>query len=130
MIFPRTLSKLNYAGDFKMLEDFRLSFVGGTVALLTRAFFDLIYSTLQVWLTGFTTQDGFTFQSKAVWFALWHGHSGRRPFAIFQDAGIRSVGGITRRARPFFLLGAWTFLRRQPAGLADEQAAQRRRSLG
>ena len=110
VVFPATLTKLNYAGDFKMLEDFRLSFVGGTFALLTRAFFDLIYSTLQVWLTGFTTQDGFTFQSKAVWFALGMGTGVAALFAIFQSIESDRAESVPPSTRPLFLLGAWTFL--------------------
>ena len=110
IIFPTTISKLNYAGDFKMLDDFRASLVGGTLALFTRAFFDLIYSTLQVWVTGLTTQEGFTFQSKAVWFAFGMGILIAALFALFQDTETSTSEDESPGLLSMFLLGAWTFL--------------------
>lgn len=110
IIFPTTITKLNYAGDFKMLGDFRLSLIGGALALLTRASVDLLYSTLQVWLTGLTSQDGFTFQSKAVWFSLGMGILIAALFAFFQDLGTEASDDDRPNPLPIFLLGAWTFL--------------------
>ena len=110
IIFPATITKLNYAGDFKMLEDFRISLVGGALALLTRAFMDLIYSTLQVWLTGLISQDAFTFQSKAVWFAVGMGVLVAALFALFQDVRTDPSEDHHPNARPIFALGAWAFL--------------------
>lgn len=69
-VFPQSLARLNYTGDFKFLQDFSGSFVGGLMALLNRGIFDLVYSTLQVWFATLTGQAAFTFQSKAAWFAL------------------------------------------------------------
>jgi uncharacterized membrane protein YvlD (DUF360 family) len=110
IIFPATITKLNYAGDFKMLGDFQISFLGGALALLTRAFFDFIYSTLQVWLTGLTTQDGFTFQSKAVWFAFAVGILVAAIFALFQDVDVQGEQENHRSSLPLFLFGCWAFL--------------------
>lgn len=110
VVFPTTITKLNYAGDFKMLEDFRISLVGGSLALLTRAFYDLIYSTLQVWLTGLTSQDGFTFQSKAVWFAFGMGALVAALFAFFQDLSPEASDNDHPNPLPVFLLGGWAFL--------------------
>ncbi len=110
VIFPTTITKLNYAGDFKMLEDFRTSLMGGALALFTRFFYDLIYSTLQVWLTGLTSQDGFTFQSKAVWFALALGLLVAVIFAFFQDVDAEHPDGTHQSPVPVFLLGVWAFL--------------------
>lgn len=110
VIFPTTVSKLNYAGDFKMLEDFQVSFLGGVLALWTRAFFDLLYATLQVWLNSLTSQDGFTFQSKAVWFALGIGLLVGLLFALLQRLEPEDERGQPRGVLPLFLLGAWAFL--------------------
>jgi hypothetical protein len=109
-VFPSTISRSNYAGDFKMLEDFRTSLLGGSLTLLTRAFYDLIYSTLQVWLTGLTSQDGFTFQSKAVWFSFGIGIILTLLFAVFQDLDGEVEDNFPQTIFPFFLLGFWAFV--------------------
>ena len=109
-IFPATLTKLNYAGDFKMLEDFRVSLLGGLLALVTRLFNDLIYSTLQVWITGLTSQDGFTFQSKALWFAFALGLLSAVVFALFQSVSDDPLGETKESPLQVFLFGAWAFL--------------------
>jgi hypothetical protein len=110
IIFPTTIPKLNYAGDFKMLGDFRDSLIGGILALLTRAFVDLIYSTVQVWWTGLTGQDGFTFQSKAVWFALAMGLSVAGLFALLQDPESGGSANQPELPLPLLILGSWGFL--------------------
>ncbi len=73
MVFPTTITVTNYAGDFKLLQDFHQSFLAGSFAVLTRAALDLIYATLQVWLAVLGTPDAFTFQSKIAWFAFGAG---------------------------------------------------------
>jgi hypothetical protein len=110
IVFPTTISKLDYAGDFKMLEDFHASFLGGFLALLTRAFFDFTYSVLQVWAAGLTSQEGVTFQSKVAWFALVMGILVAGLFAIFQDVESRSQEDDVGGPLPLFLLGGWAFL--------------------
>ena len=110
IIFPGTISKLNYAGDFKMLGDFQTSVLGGALALFTRAFFDFIYSTLQVWLTGLTTQDGFTFQSKALWFAFAVGILVAIAFAFFQNAEVTDETEDQKSLLSLFLFGGWAFV--------------------
>jgi uncharacterized membrane protein YvlD (DUF360 family) len=109
-VFPASLARLNYAGDFKMFEDFKASFLGGSLSVLTRAFFDLIYSTFQVWVTGLTSQEGFTFQSKAVWFAFGAGIIVAIVFAFFQDAEVDSQTDDPHSPLSVFLFGLWTFL--------------------
>jgi hypothetical protein len=108
-IFPATISKLNYAGDFKMLGDFQVSILGGALALFTRVFSDSIYSTLQVWLTGLTTQEGFTFQSKAVWFAFGVGTLVAGAFALFQDVDGKGEPEGHKISLPLFMFGGWAF---------------------
>ena len=108
--FPSTLSRSNYAGDFKMLEDFRTSLLGGSLALLTRAFFDLVYSTLQVWLSGLLKVDGFTFQSKVVWFSFGIGILLTLLFAFFQDVNNEAETNPAKTSLSLFLFGLWAFL--------------------
>ena len=108
--FPSTLSRSNYAGDFKMLEDFRTSLLGGSLAMLTRAFFDLIYSTLQVWLSGLLKVDGFTFQSKVVWFSFGIGILLAVLFAFFQDVDREEETTPAKTPLSLFVFGLWAFL--------------------
>ncbi len=110
IVFPTTVSRTNYAGDFKMFEDFHPSFLGGVFTLFTRAFFDLIYSTLQVWLTGVTGSAGLTFQSKAVWFAFGVGIILSAIFALFHDLNSGNEPNPAQSPLPLFLFGFWAFL--------------------
>jgi hypothetical protein len=110
IVFPTTVSRTNYAGDFKMFQDFQPSVLAGLFTLFTRAFYDLIYSTLQVWLTGITGQDGFTFQSKAVWFAFGVGIIITAIFAFFQDVEDETEPNASRPPVSLLLFGFWAFL--------------------
>ena len=110
IVFPTTVSRTNYAGDFKMFQDFHPSILGGMFTLFTRAFFDLIYSTLQVWLTGITGQDGLTFQSKAVWFAFGVGVVLAVVFALFHDVEGEPETKPSQPPLSLFLFGFWAFL--------------------
>ena len=78
--------------------------------LFTRAFFDLVYSTLQVWLTGITGQAGLTFQSKAVWFAFGLGIIITVFFAFFHQAEDLTETKPAQTPLPLFLFGFWAFL--------------------
>ncbi len=69
-VFPTTLARMNYAGDFKLFQDFGGSVFTGLMALLTRGVFDLLYSTVRVWFGSLVEPAAFTFESKAAWFAL------------------------------------------------------------
>jgi hypothetical protein len=109
-LFPATISTREYAGDFKMLADFQSSYLAGLMALLTRFALDLLYSVVQVWTAGLTAQAGFTFLSKAAWFALALGAVVAALFAAFQRATASAENDGTRPRRELFLLGAWTFL--------------------
>jgi hypothetical protein len=110
VLFPASIARLNYAGDFKLLGDFQGSFIGGVLTLFTRVIFDLIYSTIQVWITGFTGQEGFTLQSKAVWFALGVGIVVAGLFALFQDVERRGDDAERQGPRPVAVLGACAFV--------------------
>lgn len=85
VIFPASLATKQYAADVKFLADFQPSFVGGLLTLFTRAFIDLFYASLQVWVEGLFRQDSFTFQSKIAWFAFGLGILIAMLFAFFND---------------------------------------------
>lgn len=110
VVFPSSISTLQYAGDVKMLEDFQVSFLGGILALFTRAFFDLVYSTLQIWLIGLIGQGGFTFQGKAAWFAFGLGIVLAAAFAFFQDVKAEIGTDHPKTPLPVFLFGLSAFL--------------------
>lgn len=111
IVFPRSIARLNYSGDFKFLQDFQGSFLSGALATSTRAAFDLIYSTIQVWFNELTGPAGFTLQSKAAWFALGVGALIAVLFALTQPAGIdpdeRNPGAS---AASLFVFGLVAFL--------------------
>jgi len=69
-VFPATIPVANYAGDFKLLQDFHGSALTGILAFLTRALLDLIYATLQVWFVVLGDSSAWTLQSKIAWFAV------------------------------------------------------------
>ncbi len=110
-IFPRSIARLNYSGDFKFLQDFQVSFSNGVLTTATRAALDLIYSTVQVWFNSLTGPAGFTLQSKATWFALAVGALVAVVFALAQPRreadGTRKEGAS---ARSLFLFGFVAFL--------------------
>ncbi len=110
ILFPASLSTPQYAGDVKMLRDFQPSIVGGLFTLLTRAFVDLLYSTLLVWVEGLTRQEGFTFQSKVVWFAFCLAALLSIYFSFFQDAQEKAESEAPRSPFPMFILGLLAFL--------------------
>ncbi len=110
IVFPTTISRTNYAGDFKMFQDFQPSILAGMFTLFTRAFLDLVYSTLQVWLTGITGQAGFTFQSKAVWFAFGAGIILAVLFALFQDVDNENEPNPSKSPASLFVFGFWAFV--------------------
>jgi hypothetical protein len=110
LVFPGTISRSNYAGDFKFLQDFSGSFSTGTMQLLTRALFDLVYSTLQVWLAPLVGAAAFTFQSKVSWFAIALGIGLSVAFSLFSDVS-REAEQDTKAGRlTFFLFGFFAFL--------------------
>jgi hypothetical protein len=69
-VFPSTIPIANYAGDFKLLQDFEGSALTGILAVLTRALLDLIYATLQVWFVVIGDAGEWTLQGKIAWFAF------------------------------------------------------------
>jgi hypothetical protein len=63
------------------------SFINSSLDLFNRAFVDLIYSTLQVWINAVFNLGGFTFQSIVTWFAFGLGILLAGVFAFFYDTG-------------------------------------------
>ncbi len=110
-VFPTTLARMNYAGDFKLFQDFGGSFFAGLLALLTRAVFDLIYTTVRVWFGALVGPASFTFESKAAWFALGVGILISVLFALSQPRGDDAATprlGASRRS--LFVFGFLAFL--------------------
>ena len=110
-IFPTTLARMNYAGDFKLFQDFGGSALAGLLTLLTRAVFDLIYTTVQVWFGAVVGPASFTFASKAAWFALAVGLLISLLFALSQPGGYDPTTprqGASRRS--LFVFGFLAFL--------------------
>jgi hypothetical protein len=109
-VFPSTISSSNYAADFKLLQDFNGSFAAGVLAVLTRAFFDLIYSTTHVWLAALSDPAVFTFQSKIAWFAFGTGLLISGLFAIFHETQCKSDLPGSGSWRSFFIFGLGAFV--------------------
>jgi hypothetical protein len=109
IVFPSTITIANYAGDFKLLEDFSVSFISGMLAVLTRAVLDVIYATLQVWISVLSDPSAWTLQGRAAWFAFGAGTLLALTFAFFHgpdDAEPQSPSP----PRSLFLFGLWTFV--------------------
>ena len=109
LVFPSTISSSNYAGDFKFMQDFKGSFAAGVFAVLTRAFFDLVYSTTHVWLAGLSDPAALTFQSKIAWFAFGTGLLISAVFALFHDVPLASESPGSASRRSLFLFGLAAF---------------------
>jgi hypothetical protein len=110
VVFPSTIPIANYAGDFKLLQDFNTSFLAGVLAVLTRLTLDLIYSTVQVWLSAISDPDVLTFQSKIAWLALALGAIIAGLFAWLYPAVSRDDDDQDMPTRSFAMLGLWAFL--------------------
>ncbi len=122
IIFPHQVAVR--ANDIRILHGSG-SLMGSVFNLLTHAFLDLIYSTLQVWTGAIANIDGFTFQSKVTWLAFGLGILLTIIFAIFQDASEKDSQENSFPASIFvvgffaFVLGAfpvWTFGKQISAG--------------
>jgi hypothetical protein len=107
-VFPSTIPLANYAGDFKLLQDFEGSALTGMLAVLTRALLDLIYATLQVWFVVIGDADQWTLQGKIAWFAFGLGAILTVLFGFFHADAASS----TRQKLPRSMLwcGLWAFL--------------------
>jgi len=92
--------------------EFRESFTDPLLNLFNRAFWDLIYGTLQVWINAVTNLEGFTFQNRVAWFAFGLGIALAVFFAFFHDTNERDLPGSSSPASMFvvgliaFVLGA------------------------
>ncbi|MFH1184465.1 MAG: hypothetical protein V1755_05435 [Chloroflexota bacterium] len=110
VVFPSTVTRANYAGDFKLLEDFDVSLVSGLLAVLTRAALDLIYATLRVWVSVLGDPDAWTLQGKISWFAFGLGALLALAFAFFHDAGGDAEAQSLNPPPSMVLFGLWAFL--------------------
>jgi hypothetical protein len=111
VVFPGTISVTNYAGDFKLLQDFGVSWISGALAVLTRGFLDLIFGTLQVWWAPITGSQSATFQSKIAWFAFAVG-TGLAFFFTQSQARLEPEDDTFRQSslRSVLVFGAWAFV--------------------
>ncbi len=107
VIFPQQVA--SRAGDLKILHSSSGSLASTLFTLLTHAFLDLTYSTLQVWTSAIANVDGFTFQSKIVWIAFGLGVLLTLVFAIFQDAS-ESEAGHNSTPTSIFIVGIIAFV--------------------
>jgi hypothetical protein len=109
-IFPTTISVTNYAGDFKLLQDFSGSFFAGVSTVLTRLVLDLIYASFQVWLSVLGNPDAFTLKSKIAWFAFGLGILLSLIFAFLFPVHRRSEPADEDAPRSWLLFGLWAFV--------------------
>ena len=110
IVFPSTIPIANYAGDFKLLEDFDVSLLSGLFAVLTRAVLDLIYSTLHVWLSLLSDPGAWTFQGKIAWLAFGMGTLLSLVFAFFHAVGGETDSKSPTPPRSMVLFGLWAFV--------------------
>jgi hypothetical protein len=128
IVFPSTIPVANYAGDFKLLRDFDLSVISGTLSVLTRAFLDLVYSTLQVWLAVLSDPEAWTFQGKISWFAFGLGALLAIVFAYFHDVRGNADKGHSSPPLSMAWFGLLTFLvGALPVWLTSKQLSQQGR---
>jgi len=107
IIFPQQVT--SRFGDLKILHNSSGSLATTLFTLLTRAFLDLIYSTLPVWTSAIASLEGFTFQSKVTWLAFGLGILLTILFAIFQDAKEREVQESSSPTS-IFVVGLFSFV--------------------
>jgi hypothetical protein len=107
-VFPSTLPISNYAGDFKLLQDFEGSALTGMLAVLTRALLDLIYATVQVWFVVIGDPGAWTLQGKIAWFSLGFAAMLTCLFGFFHTDADSSTPH--RLPRSMLWCGFWAFL--------------------
>jgi hypothetical protein len=109
-IFPTTIAITNYAGDFKLLQDFSDSFSAGIFTVLTRLVLDLIFASFQVWLSVLGNPDAFTLRSKIAWFAFGLGILLSLIFVFLFPLRRRSQTEGEETPRSWLLFGLWAFV--------------------
>jgi hypothetical protein len=109
VIFPSTIPNANYAGDFKLLQDFDVSVLSGALAVLTRAFLDLVHATLQVWFTFLADPDAWTLQAKISWLAFGLGAGLAILFGHLDAAGAETQKPASRSTASLLGFGLWAF---------------------
>ncbi len=69
--FPEIFQTMHRLGDISStVGRLQGSFIEFLLNLFSRAFLDLVYSTLQVWVSAIFNMNGFTFQRITAWFAF------------------------------------------------------------
>ncbi|HEY5984177.1 MAG TPA: hypothetical protein VIU38_11970 [Anaerolineales bacterium] len=109
VVFPSTIEIANYAGDFKLLQDFDVSILSGVFAILTRAVLDLLFATVRVWISVLGDPDAWTLQGKITWFAFGLGAALAAAFAFFHNGVDKSRTAATKPSRSLALFGLWAF---------------------
>ena len=103
-IFPTTIPIANYAGDFKLLQDFETSLLSGVLAVATRAVLDLLHSTLGVWTSFISQPDAWTLQGRITWFAAGIGLLLAAAFAWLHPLPVESATADSDRPRSLLWL--------------------------
>jgi len=115
-----------------VMGGFREDLAGSLLTFLSRALFDLIYLTLQVWTNAIINFDGFTFQSRVAWFAFGLGVLFAVAFAFFHDTSEKETSDHSSPASVFvvgfiaFILGAlpiWVISEQISAGVWNDRFA-------
>ena len=108
--FPDIFQTTSRLGEINStMGGLRESFVGSLLGLFNRAFLDLIYSTLQVWINAIFNLNDFTFQSRVAWFAFGLGILFAVVFAFFYDTSVEEVRDHSSPAS-IFLVGFLAFV--------------------
>lgn len=110
IVFPASIPIANYAGDFKLLQDFSTSPLAGLLAVITRACLDLVYATLQVWLTFITDPDSWTLQGKIAWLAFGMGAVLSLIYWKLEESRTDGNSSTPAVMRSLTWFGLWTFL--------------------
>ena len=110
LVFPSTIPIANYAGDFRLLEDFDSSFASGILSVLTRAVFDLVYAIVQVWLTVLGDPDAWTFTGKITWFAFGLAALLAAAFAFFHHDVDETAHPEPTPPRSLAVFGVYSFI--------------------
>jgi hypothetical protein len=109
-IIFQTTSRISDIGS--ELSSFQGSFAEAFLNLFHRAFMDLSYSTLRVWVDAILSSEGFTFQSRVAWFAFGLGIVLTLVFGFFHDidnTNAEEASGISSPA-VIFIVGFVAFI--------------------
>ncbi len=90
--FPDIFQTTSRLGEINStMSGLQGTFVESLLSLFDRAFLDLLYSTLQVWINAIINLDGFNFQRRATWFAFGLGIVLTFAFSFFYEASEEEI---------------------------------------